>query len=1444
MVKLYKSLLFFSCLLAAINVSGAEASDELPISTATIDGKLFYEISTAEELYQFAEYVNNDHLSANAILREDIVLNTLSFDSTGDIVIKEGYKEWTPIGTRPMKRYDGMFDGDNHTISGLYINNDTLDYAGLFGTLKDGVIKNVGLINSYVHGHDDVGGICGQILNTIDVTYSILNCYNSSPISGNREIGGVCGKNFQGVIDSCYNTAAISGVEYVGGVCGYNDDRIRRSYNLGTVKGTAKVGGVSGYCYNGYALVACYNMGAVYGETRVGGLCGYEEEGDVMLCYNAGPVVGTDEVGGVCGYMGIDARMESCYNFASVSGSTNFGSACGYSIGKIKSCYYLLGSDQHGTQKTAEEFANGSVVDSLINYDDKDWYFLEDLGILTESPWGQNLLTDSFPNFSGKVICRIDFENTDLESVGFDQTEGYTITQSATKEGYTFGGWFDNEELTGDSITAIKANSPIGITKLYPKFIANRHLLTYKVDGEVYFTDTVAFGTALTAIAEPDSQEGLIFSGWNGLPKTMPDSDVVVSGVLKGIEIMDVNGENYFAIYNANELYWFADFVNHGGENAFANAVLMDNIVINELEFDSLGNIITEGKAYRKWTPIGNKDISYKGVFDGNYRIIRGLFFDNDTVDYVGLIGKAENDSIINVLLKNSYIHGHDYAGGVCGYQLNGGIANCYNMESSVNAASYVGGVCGESVSQGASLAINNCYNSGTVNGVLSVGGICGSCKANYFIYCCNEGDVSGTKEVGGICGTADETGCYIANCYNRADVSGQNLIGGICGMSSLNRLESCYSSGKVDGEGNANSVCGLLLTASIHNCFYLYGTDEKAIKKTAEEFADGRLAILLRDGKIDSRWGQGELYPDFTGRIILSLTFEDYHTLTIDYAEDYTISETIKKEGYTFAGWYDNEEFSGDPITLIPAYSAQGDITLYPKFISANYSLSIELNGEIVKSIKTVAYGTLLSELNLDSILNSYSHYYEGFTVSSWSEIPETMPDSNLVISGTLTFDHEFKTIEKEGETYFQISNADELYWFAQYVNGGFTQSNAILTADIKVNDIDFTDPLLLILGSNEYKKWTLIGSDYRGSYIREDGGHGLSIGVGLPVKQKRDVSYRGTFDGDNHTISGLYFNDGRESNVGLFSSIDSATIKNVGVINSYFYGDQNVGGICGECSNSTITNCYNDNCYIVGKENVGGVCGLGSFSTITNCFNAGMVSGSNEAFPVGGLGGNFEDCALAECYNTGKVSGINVAGLCYANYNNSIINCFNTGEIVGVDDQSSAAGICFENYGSIINCYNTGKIQGDCPTASICENNYGEILNCYYLSGSDSFATQKTAKEFANGSVALLLHNGEYGSVWGQDCTVPNSLPDFSGVIKMSINTYVAENESNHTAIWASEGVIYVDNAASDIYVYDLSGRLVTMATPNADRTEIKVEANAAYIVKCGNVSKKVVM
>ncbi len=181
-----------------------------------------YEISNAGQLYWFAGLVNGtlsgvpQNTSANAVLTKDIVVNEDVLKSDG--TVNEGtFKEWTPVGVGDDSSYTGIFDGKNHTISGLYFSNQDKVYVGLFG-YNSGKISNVGILDSCFYGGADVGGVIGY--NKKDGT--VTNCYNTGYVSGAAGlVGGVIGYN-RGTITNCYNTGGVSGDSYVGGVIGYN----------------------------------------------------------------------------------------------------------------------------------------------------------------------------------------------------------------------------------------------------------------------------------------------------------------------------------------------------------------------------------------------------------------------------------------------------------------------------------------------------------------------------------------------------------------------------------------------------------------------------------------------------------------------------------------------------------------------------------------------------------------------------------------------------------------------------------------------------------------------------------------------------------------------------------------------------------------------------------------------------------------------------------------------------------------------------------------------------------------------------------------------------------------------------------------------------------------------------------------------------------------------
>ena len=285
------------------------------------------------------------------------------------------------------------------------------------------------------------------------------------------------------------------------------------------------------------------------------------------------------------------------------------------------------------------------------------------------------------------------------------------------------------------------------------------------------------------------------------------------------------------------------------------------------------------------------------------------------------------------------------------------------------------------------------------------------------------------------------------------------------------------------------------------------------------------------------------------------------------------------------------------------------------------------------------------------------------------------------------------------EKETVYEISNAGQLYWFAGLVNGTLdgveqnTLANAVLTANITVNE-NLLDSLQYdtegnVSNGSDFITWTPI-ADWMGN---------------------RTTQYSGTFDGNNKTVSGLYFN-GDSTCIGLFGSSESdGNIKNVGVVDSYFKGNDHVGGVCGNNA-GTITNCYNAGnlTAIESSATVGGICGYNNGGTVTNCYNTGTVTATGQIASVGGVCG----CSIAP-----------------------ISNCYNIGTVTATSSSADISGICGYYF--------------------------GPIKNCYYLADTEDENGGKTAAQFASGEIAYLLSQGctvgegedavtYSGSVWGQ--------------------------------------------------------------------------------------------
>ena len=409
-----------------------------------VDG--YYEIYTADQLYWFAEQVNSGNTSIDGKLMADIAINKNLLKADGTFNSGK-WRNWIPIGNS-SNQYTGTFDGNSKTISGLYFNDTSVDYVGLFGC-ANGTIRNVCVVDSYLNGGNLVGGIVGYNYKTVS------SCSNAGTVKGTNGVGGVVGISEAGTVENCTNSGSISGSIYVGGVLGENYGNATNCSNIGVITGTTYVGGVIGG--NSGTVGACYNTGAITGDTYVGGVVGVNFS-SVSNSYNTSKVIGRQYVGGVVGY-DYFATVSNCYSTGTVSG-TSF--CVGGVVGKshestVSNCYYLSGcakdgngvvqfglgfGTQGGTEEDVTGVATGVTTQQLAS---------GEAAYLLGDAFGQKIGTDSYPVLGGEKVymengayfnnlegaCKHNYQTVVTKPTCI--TDGYT-TYTCTKCGDSYQG--------------------------------------------------------------------------------------------------------------------------------------------------------------------------------------------------------------------------------------------------------------------------------------------------------------------------------------------------------------------------------------------------------------------------------------------------------------------------------------------------------------------------------------------------------------------------------------------------------------------------------------------------------------------------------------------------------------------------------------------------------------------------------------------------------------------------------------------------------------------------------------------------------------------------------------------------------------------------------------------------------------------------------------------
>ena len=839
-----------------------------------------YEIGNAGQLYWFAGLVNGtltdgtaQNLKANAVLTADIIVNkdlltSINTDKDGNVTNGTSFRIWLPMGkinadNGQRMLYAGIFDGKEHSISGLYANMDApvedSDYtsnkncAGLFGS-HAGVTRNLGIMDSYIRGDMCVGGICAY-----NDGGTIQNCYSAATVCGDSYIGGICGRSrSNSIIENCYNAGYIYGADgNIGGICGDNYSTIESCYNIGIVKGKRYVGGIVGVSSgsgNTIWIKDCYNRGNVIGDTKdIGGIGGYIGYSLVENCYSQATVSGNTNVGGICG----DSNKVDFQN-AYYDSNLYTGNAIGY----------LKDATTEKTEgKPSQAFESGEIT-YLLQADRE------------EPVWGQILFgndVQTYPVLGGEKVYQVTEYKGCIESTGIAGTtynnanapvfgphvyeNGFCTICSAYEPAVLTTGKYDidaNGEIT-DSDEAYEignAGQLYWFAGLVNGTLTDGTAQNLKANA-VLTADIIVNKDLLTSINTDDDgnvTNGSSFKAWR--PMGMADEKGNLTGWYTGI--FDGNGHSISGLYvnrdeAADDVHtWFKSCIGLFGyySGVTRNLSVLDSYMRGK---DCIGGICgyndggTIQNCYSAATVCGD---SYIG----------------------GICGRSEGDSIIENCYNTGYVYGATRSiGGICGDN-SATLQGCYNV-GNVNGEFYVGGIVGESSGSGNTIWIKDCYNRGNV--------------------------IGDTKDIGGIGGYIGSS--LVENCYSQATVSGNTNVGGICG----NGYKADFQNAYYDSNLYTGNAIGYLKDATI----------KQTEGKSSQAFESGEIAYLLQADRKEPVWGQTlsgndvQAYPVLGGaKVYQNITYQDCakdeaHTVYAYANEqkqesyDYTLQEVKAKE-------------------------------------------------------------------------------------------------------------------------------------------------------------------------------------------------------------------------------------------------------------------------------------------------------------------------------------------------------------------------------------------------------------------------------------------------------------------------------------------------------------------------------------------------------------------
>jgi len=852
--------------------------------------------------------------------------------------------------------------------------------------------------------------------------------------------------------------------------------------------------------------------------------------------------------------------------------------------------------------------------------------------------------------------------------------------------------------------------------------------------------------------------------------------------------------QSEFTITTAEAFAGFAALVNGGNNFAGKTIKLGANITLNSTINWQSWAISAPANV---WTGIGTSTAQFSGTFDGGGFVISGVYMNSISIEQsFGLFGYVSSSGTIkNLWVTASYIKGKTQVGGLAGYS-GGTIINSYfsgtvigtekvgGLVGSITGSStikfsysvgtvtgerYVGGLVGYSASSllsngnilvssiissySTSVVIGtgmgsevgglvggnwgiiiSSYFSGTVTGLVSVGGLVGDNNGGSVIDSSYSlGTVKGKENVGGFVGF--NGGGKINFSYSEMMVTGTEYIGGFVGQSSIEGIISnSYSTGTVVGERYVGGFIGW----NHGTISYSYSIGIVAGVSFTGGFAGiekGKITYCYYNKETSRQNDTGKGEGKTTAEMKLRATFGGW-----DFANIWSITTAINN-GYPYlrvfyppvndcpvpsvwngtvdTTWYANNKNESE-FTICAAEQLAG--------------LAELVNGGNNFVGKTVKLG---ENIMLNDTAN-WKNWASSAPINKWTKIGTNIRQFNG------TFDGKNFVI---GGVYINSTSDDQGFGLFGYVDSKGTIKDLGVTASyIKAGtQVGGIAGSIKNIVSNSYFIGTVAGKSTVGGLVGNNSG---TVSNSHSAGTATGETFVGGFVGSN-------------SNGGVIGNSYS-TSKVEGTIE--------VGGFAGRNSNSArsdgtvgyslISDSYSTG-DVKGKAQVGGFVG-GNFGTVNSSHSNGKVTGENQ---VGGFVGDSNGgSVINNSYSTGMAEGKNtIGGLAGFNVG-AISNSYSIGAVTGTE--YSIGGFAGQNQGSISNSYSIGKTGGAKDRIGGFVGWHisgGTIGNCYYNkeASGQSDTGKGEGKTTAEMKKKEIFVDWDFAKTWDINATINSGYP-----------------------------------------------------------------------------------